>query len=629
MIKIQVSKETVPKELHKGLELLLSQGYVSFSKHAVKVTFVKKGNGLSITPDNKSILVNYEKPCHAFRALGTILGHLKTGTPLSSICENEYFSLSNVMIDMSRNAVMTIPALKEWLAHMALMGLNSLMLYTETTYEIPGEPYFGYNLGRYTQKELRELDDYAFALGIEVIPCIQTLAHLKRLLCNSTYAKAKDTETVLMIDAPETYSIIEKMVKASTAPLRSKRIHIGMDEAWDVGLGNYLKQNGYKSGHDLVAHHLKKVRKQVISMGLKPIMWGDMYFRSASKTGEYYDDKVVIPERIRKTVPKDVQLVYWDYYHFDKSFYKSFLKKHQELNSDIIMAPGLQTWNRLWTNYPYAIQTMEPALCAAKEEGIKEIIMTMWGDDGNECDYFSALPMMQYYAEHVYNDKVDNSKFIINLNGSCDVDYKAWEVSGTLDTPPFAEYPKSNLSKALLWEDPVLGLFQPQLEGRSMNGYYASIAARLKRTLLKDKGNLDARLQLPYQICKVLSLKADFPTRLKKAYDRNNKNALKKILQKDIPQLKKDVTALWKTHQRSWMSIYKVQGWDVLERRYGGLLIRLDSLEVRLKDYLSGNINVMVELEEKRLKLFPSFKKGNLPNITYTNISSFSPAPIN
>jgi hexosaminidase len=44
-------------------------------------------------------------------------------------------------------------------------------LYTEDTYQIPDEPFFGYLRGAYTEAELREIDDYAYALGIEVVPC--------------------------------------------------------------------------------------------------------------------------------------------------------------------------------------------------------------------------------------------------------------------------------------------------------------------------------------------------------------------------------------------------------------------------------------------------------------------------
>ena len=72
---------------------------------------------------------------------------------------------------------LTYPEELEWWK-MAVMGLNTLLLYIEDIYEIEDEPYFGYMRGRYTQEELKQVDDYAHALGIEVIPAIQTLAHL-------------------------------------------------------------------------------------------------------------------------------------------------------------------------------------------------------------------------------------------------------------------------------------------------------------------------------------------------------------------------------------------------------------------------------------------------------------------
>ena len=60
--------------------------------------------------------------------------------------------------------------MKLMLRKMALMGMSVAMLYTEDTYEIPQQPYFGYLRGRYTQQQLRELDRYAADLGIELIP---------------------------------------------------------------------------------------------------------------------------------------------------------------------------------------------------------------------------------------------------------------------------------------------------------------------------------------------------------------------------------------------------------------------------------------------------------------------------
>ncbi|WP_249260941.1 hypothetical protein [Virgibacillus pantothenticus] len=46
-------------------------------------------------------------------------------------------------------------------------------------------------------------------------------------------------------------------------------------------------------------------------LGLKPMLWSDMYFRLGSETGGYYDLEAEIPEEVVAAIP-DVQLVYWD-----------------------------------------------------------------------------------------------------------------------------------------------------------------------------------------------------------------------------------------------------------------------------------------------------------------------------
>ena len=102
------------------------------------------------------------------------------------------FRRFGTMVDCSRNAVMNVPAVKKWIDVTAAMGYNTLMLYTEDTYEVDGQPYFGYMRGRYSKAELRELDDYAAEKGMELIPCIQTLAHLNAIFRWPQYAAFRD-----------------------------------------------------------------------------------------------------------------------------------------------------------------------------------------------------------------------------------------------------------------------------------------------------------------------------------------------------------------------------------------------------------------------------------------------------
>ena len=107
------------------------------------------------------------------------------------------FRTFGTMLDCSRNAVPNLHTLKKWVDLTASLGYNTLLLYTEDTYEVPDEPYFGYMRGRYTQAELRELDAYAKARGMTIMPCIQTLAHLYAIKRWPEYWPHFDTDDIL------------------------------------------------------------------------------------------------------------------------------------------------------------------------------------------------------------------------------------------------------------------------------------------------------------------------------------------------------------------------------------------------------------------------------------------------
>jgi hypothetical protein len=99
------------------------------------------------------------------------------------------------------------------------------------------------------------------------------------------YGQLRDTPEVLLAESEETYKFIEKvsplllatvlhslrpsllrgshrslthpvcsqMISAISGPLRSKRIHIGMDEAHGVSEGRYRQIFGYKDSTQVVS----------------------------------------------------------------------------------------------------------------------------------------------------------------------------------------------------------------------------------------------------------------------------------------------------------------------------------------------------------------------------------------
>ena len=86
-----------------------------------------------------------------------------------------------VMLDMSRNAVMKPEEVKKFVVVLKSLGYNMIQLYTEDTYEVENEPYFGYLRGRYSATELQDIVSYCNAIGVEVfIACVEFLKSMCR-----------------------------------------------------------------------------------------------------------------------------------------------------------------------------------------------------------------------------------------------------------------------------------------------------------------------------------------------------------------------------------------------------------------------------------------------------------------
>lgn len=103
------------------------------------------------------------------------------------------------------------------------MGFTSFMLYTEDTYEIPEYSSFGYMRGRFSQTELKDIDDYAFSFGIEMIPCMQILAHMPAILRWSEFKPINDVDDILLVGDERTYALIKAMIRSWRTRYRTKR----------------------------------------------------------------------------------------------------------------------------------------------------------------------------------------------------------------------------------------------------------------------------------------------------------------------------------------------------------------------------------------------------------------------
>lgn len=627
MLSFNVKREPLLPEIRGGLQEIKAEYPERFTPAGINLRFIPNhglGTGNSVVFDHDGLTVCFARPCDAFRALGRLLGAADEQAVRQGFSEKARFDMAGIMLDVSRNGVLTPETIESLLRRCALMGINTLMLYTKDIYEVPGEPMFGYLRGAYSAAELKRIDDYAFNLGIEVIPCMQTLGHLEPVLQWPAYAEYCDTDGIILAEWEKSYELLEKMIRAISSPLRSRRIHIGMDETFGLGTGRFKKLFGDKPRFDIFNNHLKRMIDICRKLGLSPMIWSDMYFRVASKVDAYYDREAVIPQEVAAAIPKDVELVYWDYYHKGRDFYEEFIDKHRAIGFEPIMAGGIWTWSHFWAALPFSLTVTESCMQACKAKGLRQAFITMWGDDGMECDIYSSLPGIQFFAEHCYADAVDPELLRGNFRGSCDADFDDWVKAGELDRVPGIVDPADtfladNVSKWLLWQDPLLSLMDPHVEHLELREHYDGLADYLFEAAARKPSA--RRLQLPAYLSRVLALKFGLRRDLAAAYAAGDRERLQRIAASDLAALRTAVDDLWRYHREMWLNDYKPFGLEVLECRYGGLRTRLESLSDRLAKYLNGELEEIPELEVKLEKIFTQ-EGCDLPYVGYARVAT-------
>lgn len=564
-------------------------------------------------------VIHFAQPHHLYRAIGLLVEGIRhdEGRPFE-LQEKPQFDTIGFMLDCSRNAVPKVETVKELLRSMALMGMNMLMLYTEDTYAVENEPYFGYMRGRFTIEEIQECDAYAEEMGIELVPCIQTLAHLDTFLKWEAAAPLRDTPDVLLVGEENTYAFIERLIRTISSAFRTRRVHIGMDEAIGLGRGRLLDQQGYRDRSSLMDEHLARVTEITAKYNLEPMLWSDMFFRTASETHDYYDKTVAFTEKDSNRIPAKTQLVYWDYYSYDLEAYRLMIRKHQQLGQTPIFAGGIWTWLGLSTDYDRTYKCTNAALSACKQEGVNEIFATAWGDNGAENNLWTVLPGLQLFAEHAYSESFDEEKYKRRTAFCTGIDYDQYQLIGKLDDVPGLPVDHgatSNASKYLLWQDVLLGLFDRHFLKLDTAKHYKEL--EIAYVELASRGELEKRVfDIPAKLSAVLYLKADMGNRLKRAYDAQDREQLQHIAEFELSDLEKKVEQLRIAHRKYWMKTNKPFGWEILDLRYGGLIARLKSAQDRLFDFLNGSVSAIEELEEERL-FFDNRKDADGPGTDY------------
>ena len=554
--------------------------------------------GLTVKIENGRAEIGYSDRRALCRAVGIFVQHANEDFFFTS--ENANFEIAGMMADVSRNAVLKLESVKKFARISAIAGLNALMLYTEDTYEMKEYPYFGHLRGRYTAEELREIDAYCDSLGIELIPCIQTLAHLNAIFEWPAFAPYKDCDDILVTGEARVFEMIECMFKTMSENIKSRKINLGLDEAKMLGAGQYLNINGYKKRVDIMLEHLTKVTELCKKYGYEPRMWSDMFFRSLNN-GIYRVKGTVIPKEVVDSVPPEVTLVYWDYREPQKESYDEMFRQHAAFNNPIAFAGGDSSWYGIVPLTRLGLQATRSALLSAREHGVREVYCTMWKDDGAACSFFSDLHVLFAYGEFTWTGDASDEK-LRSVMSACGINYDdmlSIEDINNLPTRTLLGKSEANPSRYILFENILTGKFAAHIPAGSA-AHFESEGVRMRECAARA-GNYTYIYESLASLCELLAVKAELGHELYAAYKSNDKGALSLIANEKIEDVKAKLMRFREDFRAQWMRESRSFGFDVMDIRIGGVAFQLDTARYLISEYLDGKIEKIDELEAERL----------------------------
>ncbi|MBR3933455.1 MAG: family 20 glycosylhydrolase [Clostridia bacterium] len=570
-------------------------------------------NGVKLSYDGKKAVIGYNSKTNLARGYFLLAKNLSSSHAPFTICQERRFKTMGVSLDVSRGGVPEIKALKKFVAKMAALGYNFLKLYMEDMFKMDDYPRFGYMRGRYSAEELKELDDYAYSLGVEIVPSVEMLSHMEQYFqWDEAAPLTNGTRGTFLVESEKTYEFLENVIKHLRGIFRTNRICPNMDEAEAMFVGKYQKLHGIEVNKmEVFLKHSKRVIAICEKYGFRPITEGDMYFRLASKKGQYYDLDVEFPKELLDSIPKNVDMTAWLYsipaqFEMEKrgltpeECHRIFMEKYRQLCSNCLYLGGIWSWDGFFEDSGFSLDSMLPAMKNCLKMGFEEVIVSSWGDGGQEANLLLQLPgMLTVYSEYCYNGL------------DCTMEQIA-DASTYLTGLPFEN--RMNLMRRLHGSDPSLhdcqrfnnslfygdifyNLVDLKYDYEAEMKAYTEGAELCRKYMADDPKNADY-----YRFCllsfEIGIMKMDIFENLRTKYRENDMDYLKKVTYEYIPKIIENTKEFYKIFQSNWDETNKPFGSEIHQIRLGGVVNRAEYVAGRLDKYIKGEIEKIEELDQ-------------------------------
>ena len=317
------------------------------------------------------------------------------------------FERRGLMLDISRNRVPTMDWLKTLIDALALLRYNELQLYTEHTFAYQAHGTVWKHASPMTAAEIREIDAYCSARGIELVPNQNSFAHLERWLRHPDYkhlAECPDgfehpiagwrTFGGTLAPTAESAAFIDTLYQELLPNFKSKRLHIGCDEPWELGQGRSQMRVDREGKHLLYLEFLNRLFALAEKHQHQAQFWADIILERPD----------LVPQ-----LPKNATPVIWGY-EADSPFSEHCrIVAQAGFENNFYVAPGAGNWNSFSGRLDVAEANIKLAAQAGAANGANGFLLTAWGDNGHHQPWPSLFPALIIGAQAAWGCPIDRA----------------------------------------------------------------------------------------------------------------------------------------------------------------------------------------------------------------------------
>ena len=305
-------------------------------------------------------------------------------------------------LDISRCKVPTMPTLYRMVDVLAKLGYNQFQLYTEHTFAYPQHETVWREASPMTPDEIRALDAYCAARGIELVPNQNSFGHLEHWLKHPGYndlAEAPRGGTTMStwytLKFPMCLNPTDPRSEAFVAGLydvlfpcfRSKYVNVGGDETVELKdnheprLGRSAAAIAASSPARVYLGFLKRIHALCAAREHTMMFWGDIILERPE----------LIPE-----LPEDAICLNWGYeanHPFERQTAAFEAAKRR-----FIVCPGTSAWGTLSGRTANMMSNVTNAFGAAERHGAMGALLADWGDGGHPNPWVVSVPALVFAA---------------------------------------------------------------------------------------------------------------------------------------------------------------------------------------------------------------------------------------